>query len=111
MTKDEGLIDQILHGFPAAEPLFNQQGVILHMEGSGYVVTTPEGDVWSTGVYSEESWLEQVGACVMVDRDAAETFDLWDTLIGDLQPEGTDWAAWAQQWTLDQIEEAVEIEL
>jgi hypothetical protein len=103
------LHQQVHERHPTAEPLWRGQADLtsaMFSHGDGTVIVTTEHDPneYVVGVYAPDH-ADGTEPLVSVYVDTVQ--DVLDLLadLTTLQPEGTDWSAWAEQWIRDAVDD------
>jgi ABC-type proline/glycine betaine transport system substrate-binding protein len=99
------LIDAVQTVYPNAYPMtfghHDPDSAVVEWDDCVIVVTCVDGDNYDVGFYTATQWEDgEPTVLASFPHDVAGITAMLDDLT-EIQPEGTDWEAWAPQWLSD----------
>lgn len=96
------LADRLLESFPTATKWRHPDGITIPHE-DGFITANASDDGAGSFLLTVCGTSDQ-GEVVTLDRATEESLIEVVEYLTTIQPEGTDWLAWAEQWLLDQYD-------
>lgn len=100
MTTTSTLSD-LFRMFPGADPHWGARGIDIAWTDGHIIVTDEAEGEWMIGVYLYGKWMQGDAPDVLVVINGEANMVTFVDDLTELQPEGTDWGAWAVQWIAD----------